>query len=135
MLAENLKKFRKLCGFRQEDVAKIIGVDRSAYAYYEGGKTEPNVENIKKIAALFRVDVNTLVGAESSASDVAPRFMELRNDNHFTYENNMSTEETIGKCSREEKLLIAYYRVCKNKEKVMETVRSLYEESIMDIEE
>ncbi|MBQ8027327.1 MAG: helix-turn-helix transcriptional regulator, partial [Clostridia bacterium] len=41
LFAENLKKFRKLAGLRQDDIAKVIGLDRSAYAYYETGKTEP----------------------------------------------------------------------------------------------
>lgn len=59
MFAENLKKYRKLSGFRQDDIAKIIGLDRSAYAYYESGKTEPSIDNLKKIAKMLGVDMNT----------------------------------------------------------------------------
>ena len=75
MFAENLKKFRNLAGLRQDDVAKIIGLDRSAYAYYESGKTEPSIANLKKIAKAFGVDINCLIGYEMP--EVAPEFGRL----------------------------------------------------------
>lgn len=36
IIGENLKKIRELSGFTQEEVAKSIGVERSAYSNYEG---------------------------------------------------------------------------------------------------
>ena len=36
VVGENLKKIRELSGFTQEEVAKSIGVERSAYSNYEG---------------------------------------------------------------------------------------------------
>ena len=132
MLGENLKKYRKICGFRQDDVAKVIGVDRSAYTYYENGKTEPNVGNLKKIAAMFGVDMNTLLGYEVPQDETPVTSLSVNNDNVFTYENNMSTQDSLGKCSVEERLLVAYYRVCNDKEKVMKTVREMYEASLTE---
>ena len=132
MLGENLKKYRKLCGFRQDDVAKVIGVDRSAYTYYENGKTEPNVENLKKIAAMFGVDMNALLGYDVPEIEAPVTSLKVNNDNVFTYESNMSTEESLGKCSVEERMLVAYYRVCNDKEKVLETVRKMYESSLTE---
>lgn len=132
MLGENLKKYRKICGFRQDDVAKVIGVDRSAYTYYENGKTEPNVDNLKKIAAMFGVDMNTLLGYEVPQDETPVTSLSVNNDNVFTYENNMSTQDSLGKCSVEERLLVAYYRVCNDKEKVMKTVRGMYEASLTE---
>ncbi len=132
MLGENLKKYRKLCGFRQDDVAKVIGVDRSAYTYYENGKTEPNVENLKKIAAMFGVDMNALLGYDVPEVEVPVTSLKVNNDNVFNYESNMPTDDSLGKCSVEERLLVAYYRVCNDKEKVMETVRGIYEASLTE---
>ena len=132
MLGENLKKYRKICGFRQDDVAKVIGVDRSDYTYYENGKTEPNVGNLKKIAAMFGVDMNTLLGYEVPQDETPVTSLSVNNDNVFTYENNMSTQDSLGKCSVEERLLVAYYRVCNDKEKVMKTVREMYEASLTE---
>lgn len=135
MFAENLKKYRKLCGFRQSDVAEMIGVDRSAYTYYENGKTEPNIEGIKKIASMFKVDVNMLLGFEPEENSSFGISAQLHNDSHFDYGNNASTEELLGKCSADERCLIAYYRICDDKKEVLETVRKLYEASVTADEE
>ena len=40
IVGENLKKTRELSGFTQEQVAKSIGVERSAYSNYESGVRE-----------------------------------------------------------------------------------------------
>lgn len=135
MFAENLKKYRKLSGFRQGDVAEILGVDRSAYTYYENGKTEPNIESIQKIASMFRVDVNMLFGYEPEENTSPAVSAQLHNDSHFDYENNASTEELLGRCSAEERLLIAYYRICNDKKEVLEAVRKMYEASPTTTEE
>ena len=69
MFAENLKKYRKLSGFRQDDIAKIIGLDRSAYAYYESGKTEPSIDNLKSnVKWLYKYGG---VGGSGSGSSVS----------------------------------------------------------------
>ena len=40
IIGENLKKIRELSGFTQEQIAKSIGIERSAYSNYEGGTRE-----------------------------------------------------------------------------------------------
>ena len=35
IIGENLKKIRELSGFTQEQIAKSIGIERSAYSNYE----------------------------------------------------------------------------------------------------
>lgn len=52
VVGENLKKIRELSGFTQEEVAKSIGIERSAYSNYEGGTREipyPVLENISNL--------------------------------------------------------------------------------------
>ncbi len=122
MFAENLKKFRKLAGFRQDDVAKIIGLDRSAYAYYESGKTEPSIANLKKIAQLFGIDINVLVGFELPV--ITPEF----SSESFTYAaSGIFEEESLSKCNADERYIIACYRASENKEAFVAAVRELYE--------
>ena len=129
MLAENLKKFRKLSGFRQDDVAKIIGLDRSAYAYYEAGKTEPNTENLIKIARMLGVDMNTLLGYEYESDKIS---MELRSNTENAYSVSDDTQiDELGKCTPDERYIIACYRVCENKQAIIDAVSKLYESEIM----
>ena len=53
IVGENLKKTRELSGFTQEQVAKSIGVERSAYSNYESGVREVPFHLLEKIADLF----------------------------------------------------------------------------------
>ncbi|HIT15454.1 MAG TPA: helix-turn-helix transcriptional regulator [Candidatus Avimuribaculum pullicola] len=52
-VGENLKKIREISGFTQEQVAKSIGIERSAYSNYETGTREVPYEVIEKISNLF----------------------------------------------------------------------------------
>ncbi len=127
MLAENLKKFRKLSGFRQDDIAKVIGLDRSAYAYYESGKTEPNTENMIKIAKMLGIDMNTLLGYE-----VSEPLHELCSgaENAYDATNELQADD-ISKCTPDERYIIACYRASENKQGIIDAVSKIYESEIM----
>ena len=121
----NLKKYRKIAGLRQDDVAKVIGLDRSAYAYYETGKTEPSIVNLGKIAKMLGVDVNTLIGY-----DCVQTALELHNDQQGCSIAGSDITD-LGKCSADERFLIACYRASENKKGFIEAVRKLYEDEIL----
>lgn len=61
ILGTNLQFFRRKAGFTQEQVAQALNINRSTYTKYETGVTEPNVASLREIAALFGVDLNTLM--------------------------------------------------------------------------
>ena len=46
----------------QEDVAKILNIARASYAQYETGKNPPTTESIIKLAELYRVSTDYLLG-------------------------------------------------------------------------
>ena len=50
---EQLKILRKKTGLTQAEVAVKLGIDRSTYAKYETGQSEPNFEILAKIAELY----------------------------------------------------------------------------------
>jgi transcriptional regulator with XRE-family HTH domain len=53
----------------QAIVAKAIGVDRTTYSKYETGDSEPDFENMKKLADFFNVTVDYLLGREDDPAD------------------------------------------------------------------
>lgn len=65
MFSERLKQLRKERGLLQQDMADKIGITKSAYGYYEQGKTTPDVLTAKKIASILDVSVDYLLGAQS----------------------------------------------------------------------
>lgn len=62
ILAESLKKIRKQYKMTQEDIAKLLGISRSGYTYYETGKTVPSVEVLQKLSAIYNTTIDVIVG-------------------------------------------------------------------------
>ena len=61
-LGESLKKIRKQYKMTQEDIAKLLGISRSGYTYYETGKTIPSVEVLQKLSAIYNTTIDVIVG-------------------------------------------------------------------------
>lgn len=59
---ENLKEQRKLYGYTQRQVAEKLGISQPSYIRYENGSSEPTLENLVKLADLFDVSVDYLLG-------------------------------------------------------------------------
>ncbi len=72
---ECLKSLRVRKGLLQKEVAKEIGVDRTTYVKYENGSSEPSFEIIQRIADLFGVTIDHLLGytGHSKMSDIFKR--------------------------------------------------------------
>lgn len=58
-LANVLTTLREVNEFSQADVAKRIGITRSAYSYYELGKSEPNSETLSLLSRMYAVPIET----------------------------------------------------------------------------
>ena len=66
----NLKLYRKKCGFTQEQIAEMLGVSRQAVAKWERGETLPDIENVIALADLYEVSVDSLVRNLASFREV-----------------------------------------------------------------
>lgn len=72
ILAANLRYLRKECMLTQKQVADILKIDRSAYTYYETGKSQPSIDNLLKLSKIFCVTVDSLLGMPAQPSGVDP---------------------------------------------------------------
>ena len=63
---EQLKVLRKRDRMTQAEVAAKLGVDRSTYAKYETGQSEPNFETVQALAAMFGVSADFLISGTSA---------------------------------------------------------------------
>lgn len=66
----HLKKARLSSGLSQEEVSRILNVDRSTYTKWENSKTNPNIEQIRKLAKLFRVSYDYLFSEEDDKGKI-----------------------------------------------------------------
>ena len=62
LLANNLKFLRKRHGYTQSQVALLLEINRSTYAYYELGRTRPKIATLQaygvKIDDLLNKDLH-----------------------------------------------------------------------------
>ena len=57
----NLKETRKASGFTQKQVATKLNVVESCYANWEQGRTEPNIEMLRKLSEIFKINIDDLI--------------------------------------------------------------------------
>lgn len=60
----NLKNLRKSQHKSQAEVAAAVNISERTYSNYEAGKTEPDIETLKKLADYFHTTIDSLVGHE-----------------------------------------------------------------------
>ena len=70
LISERIKSARKECKLTQQQVADVLGVDRSTYSYYELGHLKPSVEVMIKLSAIFKADIAWLIGADRSKNSL-----------------------------------------------------------------
>lgn len=66
-----LKALREASGESMSEVADALNIAKSTYASYEYGKREPNIEMLTKIANLFNVTTDYLLGREPAPDPFA----------------------------------------------------------------
>lgn len=60
-LAVRLVELRKVNGYTQWDVAEILDISRSTLSKYEKGILNPTIENLIKLADLYKVSCDYLL--------------------------------------------------------------------------
>ena len=90
MLSTMLRQHRECLGLTQEQVAQALHIDRSTYAYYELGRSNPSLEAIVRLANIFGVTTDALLCRETG-------HVERIRDEDFTF-----------LCKEEQNLLLCY---------------------------
>ena len=65
-----LKEYRVLKNLSRKEVAESLNISVNAIEKYENGKAEPSIANLIKLAKLFGVSVDTLIGNDADILDL-----------------------------------------------------------------
>lgn len=57
-----LKEIRKAAGFTQKQIAEKIGIGQNTYSYWENGKTKIDNVSLAKLASIFNVSIDQILG-------------------------------------------------------------------------
>lgn len=64
VFSERLKELRLKKGLTQTELGEKVGVKQNTFTNWENGKREPSFENLIKLADLFEVSLDCLLGRE-----------------------------------------------------------------------
>lgn len=122
MLATHLRLLREKNGLTQKQVAEMLNIDRSTYAYYECGKTRPDILTIAKLARLYRISTDFLLDVKH------PAFQSELHDERVEYHSRQSERaEYLSDFSRDEQELILHYRQLSDKAAAFACLQALYD--------
>ena len=61
-IAENIKFYRKSQGLTQEKLANLLNGKKSLISNYENGYSTPDINTLIKLADIFQITLDELVG-------------------------------------------------------------------------
>jgi len=65
-----LRQLRKEKGITQAELAKLISIGESTVSFYESGKRQPDYETLIRLANIFRVSVDQLLGRQKDNIEI-----------------------------------------------------------------
>lgn len=98
-LAERMKELRLEKKMKQTEVAEAVGLSISAYCSYEYGKRDPQTATLVKLARLYHVSTDYLLGVNEPAPEQKP--------NIILASNSPRRKELLGKIGIEEFKIIS----------------------------
>ena len=72
-LGERLQDLRAKAGYSQEQLANLLGVSRQAISKWEGDQGKPELDNILKLAEIYRVSTDYVLRGAAVPTSVAER--------------------------------------------------------------
>lgn len=64
-----IRELRKKKGLTQQELGEYLGVQKTAISYYESGKRQPTPDMLMKMADLFGVSVDVILGREDQPAE------------------------------------------------------------------
>ena len=119
MVSESLKKVRKEHKLTQQDIADVLGVDRSTYTFYETGKTSPSIATLQKLSNIYNVTIGYLAGYEENRPELKSK--------HVSPSISAPDVDPIALLTKDEQIMLMCYRVLQNdkKQEILKYIKNL----------
>jgi len=128
-MGKKLKRLRENFNLTQQQVAEALGIDRSTYAYYELGRTTPDLDKIDKLQRLYHVQYEDLIEYDEDGM-VQVHDSKFDSNSYKKYTYNKSTQKNTDffyQLSNDEQRLILNFRLLStgNQEAILEELIAL----------
>ena len=105
MISKRLRQIRVEHKITQQNIADVLGIDRTTYTFYETGVTKPSLVTLAKLADIYNVTVGYLLGVEKNNPELRALPEEIETD------SQLQSNDPISLLNREEKYILMCYRV------------------------
>lgn len=102
---QTIKELRSKMKISQKELADRLNVSRSTISMWETGASQPDFDNVLKIAEIFDVSVDYLIGREADSDTSKPSENITFDDFTFAFHN-----ETSSLTESEKELLLSMAR-------------------------
>lgn len=106
VFSQRLSLLRRASGMTQKQVAQSLSIDRSTYAYYENDKTKPDYGTLARIARIFQVSTDYLLGLTNTN---APSHSIMREPS-LMYGGALNGATALSSLSEDEKSFLIMFR-------------------------
>lgn len=127
-MGKKLKRLRENFNLTQQQVAEALGIDRSTYAYYELGRTTPDLDKIDKLQRLYHVQYEDLIEYDEDGIQVHDSKFDSNSHKKYTYNKSVQKNtDFFYQLSNDEQRLILNFRLLStgNQEAILEELIAL----------
>lgn len=118
------RQCRENAGLTQKQVSECLNVERSTYAYYETGTTQPSCAFVLKVSKILGIDYRILV--EAVADSDFDRNDEDESFTTFTSDSWKEREKMYTLKNSEQNIILAYRAISeKDKAKISENLKTM----------
>lgn len=120
---EKLRKVREGAGFTQQQVASALNIDRSTYASYEIGRSQPSPSTLVILSRIYHTPIEGLLDDDLATSYVYD--MTARREKEIEYEQlgePLPPDSRVFDLSKDEHTILCLYRAAtrEQREKTLE---------------
>ena len=105
MISKRLRQIRVEHKLTQQNIADVLGIDRTTYTFYETGVSKPSLVTLAKLADIYNVTVGYLLGVEENN----PKLKRIPED--YGADCKLESNDPISLLSRDERQILMCYRV------------------------
>lgn len=95
-IAENIKKYRKLRGYTQRDLAKLLNVKPTTISAWEVGRNKPLMDKVEQLSEILNIKKSDIIGEDDMSADILPIYNQLdasRQHKVYTYAQTQLDEQ------------------------------------------
>lgn len=92
----NIRKERWAKGFKQAELAELLQIRQNTLSNWETGRTEPDLNSLRKMAEIFDVSIDYLVGKTDLSKDFVPESPKVPGEvDFYTALDNMDSHQLL----------------------------------------